>query len=293
MTIDSYLKKTAACIEEKLDSLVIEKNKSFDSLFKAARYSLLGGGKRLRPILTMATAETFGGNGNTALLAGCALELIHTYSLIHDDLPCMDNDDFRRGKPSLHKAFGEGHAVLAGDYLLTYAFEILANESDLTDQKKIALISLMAKNSGCRGMIAGQVMDIEATGRPIPIEDLKEIHRYKTGALINASVLAGGIIADVQPNDFQALHAFSSDIGLAFQIVDDILDVTSSEVKHGKTVASDSINGKITYATLLGIPDAQKSVDELYKSSLSHLAEIKRDTSLLQSLAANLVYRKK
>lgn len=292
MDIHSYLASKAALVEKKLEILIPERTVSYSSLYTAARYSLLGAGKRLRPILTLATAETFGAATDSALSAGCAFEMIHTYSLIHDDLPCMDNDDFRRGKLSSHKAFGEGHAVLTGDYLLTFAFEVITNDPNLTAQQKVALINLIAKNSGCSGMIAGQVMDIQAEGKAIDIDQLQLIHQYKTGALINASILAGGIIADVSSSDYQSLHDFGSDIGLAFQIVDDILDVTASEAKHGKTTASDQTNHKTTYVTLLGIDGAQAKADMLYDRALSHLEKIECNTSILKALAKCLVHRK-
>lgn len=291
MQIETYLKTKAALVEQKLNALIPEKETDYDSLYKAARYSLLAGGKRLRPILTIATAETFGKSENTTLSAACAIEMIHTYSLIHDDLPCMDDDDFRRGKPSLHKAFGEGHAVLTGDYLLTYAFEVVANDPFLHATQKVALISLIAKNSGCQGMIAGQVMDIQAEGKSLSIESLKQIHRYKTGALINASILTGAIIAEASPAEFQLLNDFGHDIGLAFQIVDDVIDVTCSEVKHGKKLASDAANDKTTYVTLLGIEKARQTADSLYLRSLSHLDGLKQDTSILKALAKCLVHR--
>ena len=291
MDINTYLKTKASLVEQKLNTLVPEKETAFSSLFKAARYSLLSGGKRLRPILAIATAETFGKSAESTFSVACALEMIHTYSLIHDDLPCMDNDDFRRGKPSLHKAFDEGLAVLTGDYLLTYAFEVIVNDPNLSAQQKVALTSLIAKNSGCQGMIAGQVMDIQAEGKAIDLESLKHIHKYKTGALINASILAGGIIADVSSIEFQLLNEFGNNIGLAFQIIDDVIDVTSSETKHGKALASDAANNKTTYVTLLGIDSARNAAEALYDCSLEILNKINKDTSTLKSLAKCLVYR--
>lgn len=291
MNIDAYLKSNALLVEEKLLTLIPQKETAFASLYQAARYSILGSGKRLRPILAIATAETFCKSAKETLSAACALEMIHTYSLIHDDLPCMDDDDFRRGKPSLHKAFNEGHAVLTGDYLLTYAFEVIVNDSLLTPQQKTALISLIAKYAGCQGMIAGQVMDLQAEGKKIDLESLKQIHQYKTGALINASILAGGIIGEASSEEFRILHDFGNDIGLAFQIVDDVLDVTASEVKHGKKIASDAANNKTTYVTLLGITEANKTADELYERSISHLEKLNKDTSLLKALAKRLVHR--
>lgn len=291
MDINNYFTIKSALIEDKLDHLVPEKDVAYALLFKSARYSLLGGGKRLRPILTIAAAETFGKEADAALSVGCALEMIHTYSLIHDDLPCMDDDDFRRGKLSLHKAFGEAQAVLTGDYLLTYAFEVIVNDANLSAQQKISLISLIAKNSGCQGMIAGQVMDIHAEGNVIDLNSLKHIHQYKTGALINASILAGGIIANASMEELQVLNDFGKDIGLAFQIIDDVIDVTSSEQKHGKAIASDTSNNKTTYVTLLGIEPARQSANALFECSIDHLAKLDRDTSILQALAKRLVYR--
>lgn len=291
MDINAYFQTQSAHVEHKLNTLVPEQDVAYSILFKAARYSLLGAGKRLRPILAIATAETFGKTCESVLSAACALEMIHTYSLIHDDLPCMDDDDFRRGKPSLHKAFGEGQAVLTGDYLLTYAFEVVVDDPDLTAQQKVALISLIAKNSGCQGMIAGQVMDIQAEGEAIDIESLKHIHRYKTGALINASILTGAIVANVSPKEFQILNDFGHDIGLAFQIIDDVIDVTCAEIKHGKAVASDAANNKTTYVTLLGVESARQAAEQLYQRSLEHLDKLDRDTTLLKALAKRLVHR--
>lgn len=291
MNINSYLQAKKTLIEQKLDLLVPEKETPFNSLYQAARYSLLAGGKRLRPILAIATAEIFGKPDHSTLSPACALEMIHTYSLIHDDLPCMDNDDFRRGKPSLHKAFGEGHAVLTGDYLLTYAFEVIANDPNLSPQQKISLVSLVTKNCGCQGMIAGQVMDIQAEGKGIDLEILKQIHRYKTGALINASILSGAIVGEASPYEFQILNDFGMDIGIAFQIIDDVIDVTSSVAKHGKKIASDAANQKTTYVTLLGIEQARQTAENLYQSSISHLDKLKHDSSILKELAKCLVFR--
>lgn len=293
MDIHSYMQIKSKLVEQKLETLITEKDVAFNSLYKAARYSLLGSGKRLRPILTIATVESFGKSVEHALSAACALEMIHTYSLIHDDLPCMDNDDFRRGKPSLHKAFGEGHAVLTGDYLLTYAFEVVVNDPQLSAQQKVALIALISKLSGCQGMIAGQVMDIQAEGKKIGIDDLKLIHLYKTGALINASILAGGIIANASPEEIQLLNDFGHDIGLAFQIIDDVIDVTASEIKHGKKVASDAANHKTTYVTLLGVEEARDSANTLYERSIGHLDKLNQDTAILKDLAKKLVHRER
>lgn len=291
MNISAYLKTQSQLIEERLKELVPATDAPFCELYKAARYSLLGGGKRIRPILALATAETFGVPHSKALNPACCLEMIHTYSMIHDDLPCMDNDDFRRGKPSLHRTVSEGHAVLAGDFLLTYPFEVLAADPQLNAQQKVQLIAVLAHNAGGDQMICGQWMDLECEGQPINIETLQQIHQKKTGAMIIASIQFGGILAELPQNQMENLKAFGHDIGLAFQIVDDILDVTASTQKHGKAVGSDATNHKSTYVTLLGLESSQHLADHLFDTAVGHLRELPCNTDLLQSLAETLVHR--
>ena len=289
--IDSFLKRKQALIETQLDAQVPEQLVSFNELYKAARYSLLGSGKRLRPILMLATAEVFGEITNRCLNAACALEMIHCYSLIHDDLPCMDDDDFRRGKPSLHKVFGEALAVLTGDFLLTHAFQVISEDPFLNTEEKLSLIQLFSSHSSGHGMIGGQVLDIQAEGLSIDLNCLNNIHALKTGALIVASIISGGVIGKATPKELEHLRSFSSHLGLAFQIIDDILDVTSSEKKHGKSISSDSVNNKTTYTTLMSLDLAKKTAYDLYDKALSHLEKIERDTRLLKNLAKKLVYR--
>jgi geranylgeranyl diphosphate synthase type II len=284
------LKAKVSLLEQTLDKLIPEQKLPYNQLFKAARYSLLGGGKRLRPILTLATCEALGRDENTALIPACALEMIHTYSMIHDDLPCMDNDDFRRGKPTLHKAFPEGHAVLAGDYLLTYAFQVLASAPHLTSQQIVDLIALLAKKAGGEGMIAGQILDIEAN-QQTDLEALNRIHNYKTGALIATAVEFGAIVAGATDKIRQILNLFANEIGLAFQIVDDILDVTASKQKHGSSKASDITNGKTTYVTLLGIERSQETSENLLESALTRLQSLSLKTGRLAEIAQCLVRR--
>lgn len=292
MDFSDYMQSKNVHIESKLNELIPEKIETpCKQLFQAARYALMSGGKRLRPLLAITTAEAFGMKSEAVLSAACALEMIHTYSLIHDDLPCMDDDDFRRGKPSVHKAFTEGHAVLTGDYLLTYAFEIIARDLHLLPEQKVALINLLAKNSGGEGMIAGQVMDIEAEGRPITVNHLKHIHKHKTGAMITASVACGGIVANASPEQMDLLSRFGNDIGLAFQIIDDVIDVTASFQKHGKAVSSDSINNKSTYVTLLGLEPAKQAAQELLIQSHEKLDRLQIDCKYLRELSKRLVER--
>lgn len=291
MDLSQYLSEKYQIIEERLSELVPEKNVPYNSLFQAARYSLLGGGKRLRPILTLATIEVLGGDKQIGLNPACALEMIHAYSLIHDDLPCMDDDDFRRGKPSLHKVFPEGHAVLTGDYLLTHAFDVLANDQSLSPEKKVKLISILTRGSGGDGMIAGQVMDLASEGKKIDINALREIHNCKTGALISASIEFGAILVDAAPHHLKQLVEFGSHIGLAFQIIDDVLDVTASKKKHGKEIASDMINEKSTYVSLLGIEASQKLANDLLRISIEKIQQLPYKINLLVDLAKKIVNR--
>lgn len=285
MDIAQYLQDQAQVIEKELERLVSVRPGPYQQLFEAARYSLLGGGKRLRPILTLTTNLMLKGDSHLALTPACTLELIHTYSMIHDDLPCMDNDDYRRGKLTVHKKYSEGHAVLTGDYLLTYPFEVLATHPHLSSEKKTQLIGILAHRSGSEGMIGGQVMDLAFEGKNISLEDLRLLHRNKTGALITAAIEFGGIIADATPPHLEQLRQFGEAIGLAFQIVDDILDVTSSETKHGKSVASDIINKKSTYVALLGLDQAKAYAQNIYNQAIGALEPLPFDTSLLVGLA--------
>ncbi|MFQ5728735.1 MAG: polyprenyl synthetase family protein [Waddliaceae bacterium] len=291
MNLSKYFQSKAVEIDHHLDKLVPEKEVPYALLFQAARYSLTGPGKRLRPILVLSSTEMFGGDPKLALTPACALEMVHTYSMIHDDLPCMDNDDFRRGKPTLHKAYPEGHAVLAGDFLLTHAFEVLAKDPNLTSEQKVALIAVLAQNAGGDGMIAGQIMDIEAEKQPIDLEKLKLIHQSKTGALITASLEFGAIIANASEEHRKILRQFGRDIGLAFQVVDDVLDVTSSEKKHGKAVASDVANSKMTYVSLLGLEQAQATAHALLHSAQSKLDLLPYETSILREIAKFITTR--
>lgn len=284
-----YLAAKQALVEERLEQLVAESHETYRSLYQAARYSLLAPGKRLRPILALATNEVLGGNEKAALSACCVLELVHTYSLIHDDLPAMDNDDFRRGKPSLHKAYNEGLAILAGDFLLTHAFQLLARDENIDNEQKVKLIGLLAEGAGGEGMIAGQVLDIEAQGKAVNIDFLQAIHRKKTGALIAVSVEFGAILAKGTENDLHALRQFGKEIGLAFQIADDIIDVTNSEEKHGKKISSDVANKKITYVSLLGLEEARKQAKLHRENAIQALDGLSKDASLLKTIADSIL----
>lgn len=289
--LDHYLENQSRLIEQKLDELIPIRQGAYQQLFEAARYAVLGGGKRLRPILTLATTEMFGGNISEALTPACSLEFIHTYSMIHDDLPCMDNDDYRRGRLTLHKQYSEGLAVLAGDFLLTFAFDVLANDCQLSADKKNKLISTLARSSGSDGMIGGQVMDLAFEGQSINLETLRLLHQNKTAALLTASIEFGGIICEATSQQIAHLRHFGENLGLTFQIVDDILDVTSSQTKHGKDVSSDILNQKSTYVSLLGLEKARKYAQECHKEAIHTLQALPFDTSILEQITDYVLKR--
>lgn len=290
--LSEYMEELSYAIEQDLDLLVAAEDETpYKELFTAARYSLLGGGKRLRPILAIATAEALGTPIQASVRPACAIELVHTYSLIHDDLPCMDNDDFRRGKPSLHKAFSEAEAVLAGDFLLTYAFEIIAAAPFQDASQKVELVRLLGIGSGGHGMIGGQIMDIKGSNSSMTLDVLQQMHRCKTGALITTSILFGATIGNASKEDTAILKQFGDNIGLAFQIVDDILDVTTCMKKDG-VASSDIRNQKSTYVSLLGIDRAEQMATELYAEALESLHSLPFCTLRLQQLADLVINRK-
>lgn len=276
-------------IDEELTSLV----ESLQTLKEPARYALFGKGKRLRPILTLTTVLAMGGDLKTALRPACALELIHTYSLIHDDLPCIDNDDYRRGRLTLHRKFGEDIALLTGDLLLTYAFEALATAPFLDEKKKVALIQLLAKSCGANGMIGGQVQDIASEQNQLSLSELVLRHRQKTGALITAAVEFGAILSEAKEAEQRLLSSYGEAIGLAFQVIDDILDVTHSQDKHGRSSSTDERNNKATFVSLLGLDEASRYADKCLQTALDSLAALSFDTSQLAALAYFVVERRK
>lgn len=273
-TTTSYLQEQAERVSIHLATLLSENDTHHALLFEAARYSLLGSGKRLRPVLCLAATEALGGNTDHALDPACALEMIHTYSLIHDDLPCMDDDDFRRGIPTLHKVYNDAHAVLTGDFLLTHAFGVVAAAPHLTAEKKVAITACLAKRAGGDGMVAGQILDIAYTGKKVSLTTLENIHLHKTAALITAAIECGGIVSSATPEQLLLLRAIGRDLGLAFQIVDDIIDVTASEAKHGRTTSSDADNDKLTYVALLGVEGSQKAAQRLLEAVHKRLQQL-------------------
>lgn len=269
-----------------VDSLSMPSN-----LKRAMIYSLQAGGKRIRPILLLATIKAFNKDPLRGLNTASALEMIHTYSLIHDDLPSMDDDDLRRGKPTNHKMFGEAMAILAGDALLTYSFQMIAEDKGLTSDHKVRLIGLLAKCAGPEGMVGGQVADIEGENKKLNVKELESIHEHKTGKLLTFSVLAGGIISDASEGQLELLKQFAYHIGLAFQIQDDILDIEGSEEIIGKPVGSDESKHKSTYPSLLTIGGAKEKLHFHLNEALSSLDQMTIDSSLLTEIAQLIVAR--
>ena len=268
------------------------------NLVTAMRYSVEAGGKRLRPILCIAASETVGGSEADVLPAACALELIHTYSLIHDDLPAMDDDDLRRGKPTCHKAFDEATAILAGDALLTVAFEILAaagcERSDSRDALKwMEVTNLIARAAGCAGMVQGQMMDLSAEGKEITLEELEKLHLLKTGALIEASLKAGAMLGGGSSQEVTVLAAFGRYIGLAFQVADDILNIEGKPEVLGKPVGSDQAHQKVTCPSLIGLEQAKTRANAFVDNALEEIKIFGIKGDPLASLARYIVERRR
>ena len=266
-------------------SAYIERLEAPRPLKESMAYSVYAGGKRIRPLLLLSTLAAFKKDISIGLPAACAVELIHTYSLIHDDLPSMDNDDFRRGKPTNHKVFGEAMAILAGDGLLTYSFQILAEGSrNIPENKRIRLVYELAKAAGPEGMVAGQAADMNTENQPLELNDLEYIHLNKTGKLLAFSVKAGAILADAQEEMIEKLEEFSYHLGLAFQIRDDILDVEGSQELMGKSTGIDATNQKTTYPSLLTLEVAKEKLSEHIRSAKDILGSLHIDTTHLEYL---------
>lgn len=287
MLRQEYLSEKVKIIEERMRELLDVAPCSYKSIFDSASYSLFSGGKRLRPILVLAVTEALGGRPEEALDPAIALEMIHTSSLIHDDMPCMDNDDFRRGKPTLHRVFPEWQALLTGDFFLTFAFQCITESPHLTAEQKTALVKVIAAKAGAAGMIGGQLLDLQ--GKITTVEQLEELHQLKTGALLEATIEAGAIVAGATAQEKDILRSFARDIGLAFQIIDDILDVTAADMKHGQS--SDAANDKITYLSFASIEGAQKRAEELVQRALKTLSPLGEKAKRLEEIAHFIVER--
>lgn len=292
MEITDIIKNNAHLVENRLKSLFEEKDSDYEVLLRAMEYSLLIGGKRIRPHFLLEFNSLCGGDKLSSLDFACAVEMIHTYSLIHDDLPCMDNDDLRRGKPSCHKAFSEDTALLAGDALLTHAFYVASGIKNVKPQNLLRSIGVMSKLSGYNGMIGGQQIDLLSEGKNIKPETLKKMYKLKTGALISLSAQIGCILADADEEQIKAADKYAQNVGLAFQIVDDILDITGDEKTLGKPIGSDSENLKSTYVSIYGIEKSEQKVKELTEEAISALNVFDGNTEILTETARYLTDRK-
>jgi len=286
-----YLESRQKLVDEALDGCLPAANTKPKTIHKAMRYSVFAGGKRLRPILCLAAAECCGGSAATAMPLACAVECIHTYSLIHDDLPCMDNDDLRRGMPTSHKVFGEGIAVLAGDALLTLGFEVASQAAESPRYSLREVICELAVACGSRNLIAGQVIDLESEGRKVSLPLLRFIHESKTAALLRSSIRLGAMSANATPRDLKHLSNFGRALGLAFQVIDDILDVTQTSEKLGKSAGKDLADEKATFPAVVGLERSRKAAKQLTDQARLALRPIGRRAEALHGLAEHLLDR--
>ena len=285
LTVEEYLKQASQRVNAALEKLLPPESDAPSELHKAVRYSIFAGGKRLRPALALAAFEACHGQGDDILLAAGALEMTHTFSLIHDDLPCMDNDDFRRGRPTNHKVFGEAIAILAGDSLLVYAFELLAMTG------RTECITTLARGLGTKGMLGGQVVDIQSEGKQVGLETVNYIHRHKTAALIEASLVLGAQMAGAEDDVIAGLGAFGNKIGLAFQIVDDVLDLEQTTEALGKDAGSDLANGKATYPAVVGIGKSKDMARQLVEEAKRELRKLPVQSEILELISDYIITR--
>jgi geranylgeranyl diphosphate synthase type II len=292
MDISAYLSETKKLVDAHLERLLPGGDEEPSTIHKAMRHSIFAGGKRVRPILVLASGESLLGDRDVLLTLGAAVEMMHTYSLIHDDLPALDNDDLRRGVPTCHKVFGEAMAILAGDALMTRCYQVLADLPKLSEAAKISIIGEIAYATGTvKGMLGGQVVDLESEGKPISARVLEYIHYSKTGALLKASVRCGALAADADAAALEAFTEFGQKIGLVFQIVDDILDITSSSEVLGKTAGKDEKVKKATYPAFYGIEASKKKANELVASAMQDIRDFGKEADPLRSLAHFIVSR--
>ncbi|MBL9131765.1 MAG: polyprenyl synthetase family protein [Verrucomicrobiaceae bacterium] len=289
--LKTHLTQRCQLIDAALDQCIPSAETRPVSLHKAMRHSIFAGGKRLRPILTLAAAEACGGSIENAMHSACAVECLHTYSLIHDDLPCMDDDDMRRGVPTCHIVFGEAIALLAGDALQALAFELTAKTPPTSRHTTASMISELARTAGSLHLVGGQVADLEGEQKKLPLEDLRFVHEGKTAAMLTTSVKLGAMSADATPEQLQALHDFGMATGLAFQIIDDILDVTQTSEKLGKSAGKDLASEKSTYPALMGLEASRAEAHRLTTAAHDALAIFGEKATRLRELADYLLNR--
>lgn len=289
--LKSWLKATQVQVDGALGRYLPRENAAPKTIHKAMRYSIFAGGKRLRPVLCLAAAEACGGEIEDALAPACAVEIMHTYSLVHDDLPCMDDDDLRRGRPTSHKVFGEGMAVLTGDALLTEVFSVIALTPATKRYGVKEYVEEIAHTGGSKKLIGGQVLDLEGEGKKLQKKDLVKIHEAKTAALLTASVRLGAMTANATPRKLEALTTFGYNLGLAFQVIDDILDVTQTTEKLGKTAGKDEAVDKSTYPAILGLEKSRKEAARLTRKALKSLEVFGKKGARLEQIARYLLER--
>lgn len=296
MDLKLYLKEKIALVDAALENWLPKEKEMPYSIHKAMRYSIFAGGKRVRPALMLAACEAVGGDIDKAMPTACAMEMIHTYSLIHDDLPAMDNDDFRRGRPTNHKVFGEAIAILAGDGLLTEAFKLISNPrfaADVEPATRLAVIHEIATCAGTYGMVGGQVVDMESEGKPeIDLPTVQYIHTHKTGALIKASVVAGALLGGADEIQLSAIRRYGEAAGLAFQIADDILDIEGTTEEIGKDAGSDEARGKATYPAVMGLAAAKQEAKAMMDEAMLALEPLGKPAEPLREIARYIVERK-
>jgi geranylgeranyl diphosphate synthase type II len=286
-----YMETVVSAVDTALDDFLPTPIESPEIIHEAMRHSVFAGGKRLRPVLCIAAAEACGGNQKSAMTAACAVELMHTYSLVHDDLPCMDDDDLRRGRPTCHKVYGEGMAVLCGDALLTEAFAVLV-KAPSTDRYSVSdMVAEFSSAGGSRKLIGGQVLDLEGEGKQLDKTQLKAIHEAKTAALLVASLRLGGMTANASTQQIEALSAFGHSLGLAFQVIDDILDVTQTSKKLGKTAGKDQAAAKSTYPSVWGLEESRKEAERLTGEALAALEVFGESGTRLREIAEWMLFR--
>ena len=293
LNLKQYLEDRRLMVEEALEVALPQEDGPASRVVEAMRYSLFAGGKRLRPILCLAASEAVGGEIQSAMPAGCALEMIHTYSLIHDDLPAMDDDDLRRGKPTNHKVFGEAIAILAGDGLLTEAFVLLSDYHSLLPERAVQVIGVIAEAASYRGMVGGQVVDMLSQNKPADLETVQQMHSRKTAALIAAATESGALAGKGSEAQVAALARYGRAIGLAFQIADDILDIEGDTELLGKSTGADEARGKVTYPAAVGLESSRQAANDMIHDALAALEGFDDKANPLRSLAHYIITRKK
>ena len=290
--LKAYLEERRLKVEAALDACLPGSDTPPVALHEAMRYSVFSGGKRLRPILALSACEACGGSPGDALVPACALELVHTYSLIHDDLPAMDDDDLRRGRPTCHRAFGESVAILAGDALLTLAFEVVARDETLGAERRASIAAELAAANGSLGMVGGQAADVDAGATGSGLGAVEFIHARKTAMPLRAAVRIGGLVAGAEPERMDALSSYGEAVGLAFQIADDLLDLTGTAEELGKAVGKDAARGKLTYPRVAGTEAAELRAQELVRDAVASLAAFGQESSPLSDIAQYVIERR-